>query len=132
MKTLKPIQRGREILGSIVNSKEGRIVNDASHQADVVTIAGTVERDFEHLMGVPILIKDRITGLMGIWRTGEELDFVQSELNFLNSLAQQAAIAIENAGLFKNVTSSQAELSEALRLARIGYFEIDPGNQSIT
>lgn len=127
-----PIQRGRGILGSIINSKEGRIVNNASHQTDVVTIAGTIERDHEHLMGVPIMIKDKITGLMGVWRTGENLDFMQSELNFLNSLAQQAAIAIDNAGLFKNVTASQAELSEALRIARIGYFEVDIQNESIT
>ncbi|MEO8357285.1 MAG: GAF domain-containing protein [Chloroflexota bacterium] len=127
-----PIQKGRGILGSIINLKEGRMVNDASHRNDVVTIAGTIEKDFEHLMGVPIMLKDKVTGIMGVWRTGKDLDFVQSELNFLNSLAQQAAIAIENAALFKNVTASRAELSEALRIARIGYFEVDLQTQSIT
>jgi len=127
-----PIRAGRGILGSVINLKEGRIVNDASNQPGVVTIAGTEQRNFEHLMGVPILVKEKITGLMGVWRTGEGLDFIQPELNFLNSLAQQAAIAIENARLFKNVTDSQEELSEALRIARIGYFEVDLQNQSIT
>ena len=120
-----PIRRERGILGSIISSGEGRIVNNASAIAGAVTIAGTEDRDFEHLMGAPVLIGDKMTGLMAVWRTGERLDFVQSELDFLKSLAQQAAIAIENARLFKNVTESQLQLSEALQLARIGYFEID-------
>jgi PAS domain S-box-containing protein len=126
-----PVIRGRGILGSIINSKEGRISNDASNQAGAVTIAGTVEKDFEHLMGAPILVKDRITGLMAVWRTGEGLDFIQAELDFLNSLAQQAAIATENARLFNEVSTSQNQLSEALRIASIGYFEVNLQRQTI-
>ena len=95
-----PIYKGRGILGSIIQSREGRIANDASNMAGVVTIAGTVEKDYEHLMGTPILVKDRITGLMAVWRTGAGLEFVPSELEFLTSLARQAAVAIENARLY--------------------------------
>ena len=126
-----PIRRGRGLLGNIISKREGNIFNDASFQPGVVTIAGTVEKDFEHLMGTPIMVKESITGLMGVWRTGEGLDFIQTELNFLNSLAQQAAIAIENARLFQNVTDGQAQLSEALRIARIGYFEVGLQSQTI-
>ena len=127
-----PIQKGRGILGSIIASKQGRIVNNASNTAEAVTIAGTQVKGFEHLMGTPVLIGEKVTGLMAIWRTGEGLEFIQSELDYLQSLAQQAAIAIENARLFKNVTDSQIQLSEALRIARIGYFEIALHDRSIT
>ncbi len=95
-------------------------------------IAGTQVKSSEHLMGTPVLIGDKVTGVMAIWRTGEGLEFIQSELDYLASLAQQAAIAIENARLFKNVTDSQLQLSEALRIARIGYFEIALQDRSIT
>ena len=127
-----PVQKNTGILGSILASGQGRIVNNASAGAESVTIAGTDVKSFEHLMGAPVLIGDKMTGLMAIWRTGEGLDFIPSELEFLKSLAQQAAIAIENARLFKNVTDSQLQLSEALRIARIGYFEIALQNRNIT
>jgi PAS domain S-box-containing protein len=127
-----PIRRERGILGSIINSSEGRIVNNASDSDGAVTIAGTKVGAFEHLMGAPVLVGDKMTGLMAVWRTGDGLDFAQSELDFLKSLAQQAAIAIENARLFKNVTDSQLQLSEALRIARIGYFEIALHTRNIT
>lgn len=95
-----PIRSGRGILGSIIQSREGRIANDASNTAGAVTVAGTQDKDHEHLMGVPILVKDKITGVMAVWRTGAGLEFAPSELNFLTSLSLQAAVAVENARLY--------------------------------
>jgi len=127
-----PIQTDRGILGKIVITKTGRIVNDASNEKGAITVAGTTAKDFEHIMAVPVLSLDRVTGLMAVWRTGEGKDFIPTELEFLSSLAQQAAVAIENARLFQDVTDSQGQLSEALRIARIGYFEINLQTQTIS
>ena len=127
-----PLQRGRGILGSIISEGEGRIVNNAPAGPEALIFAGTEVKSYEHLMGAQVLIGEKMIGLMVTWRTGEGLDFIQSELDFLKSLAQQAAIAIENARLFKNVADSELQLSEALRIARIGYFEISLHNRSIT
>ncbi len=126
-----PIQTGRGILGNVAITKVGQIVNDASNQPGTITVVGTDSRDFEHIMGVPILSLERVTGLMAVWRTGEGKDFIPTELDFLTSLAQQAAVAIENARLFNEVTTSQSQLSEALQIARLGYFEIDPSTQAV-
>ena len=105
-----PILSGRGILGGIIVNKTGRIVNDASHDSSAVTVAGTTSHDFEHIMGVPILSMDRMTGMMAVWRTGQGAEFIQSEFEFLSSLAQQAAIAIENARLFQDTQRSESEL----------------------
>ncbi len=105
-----PIQTGRGILGNVVLNKTGRIVNDASNDQSAVTIAGTTSTAYEHIMGVPILSLERVTGLMAVWRTGEGKDFTPAELDFLGSLAQQAAIAIENARLFQDTQRSESEL----------------------
>ena len=126
-----PIRTGRGILGNIAITKVGQIVNDASNQPGTVTVIGTESTEFEHIMGVPILSLERVTGLMAVWRTGEGKEFIPTELDFLTSLAQQAAVAIENARLFNEVTTSQSQLSEALQIARLGYFEIDPGTQVV-
>ena len=124
---------GKGVLGNIALTKVGEIVNDVYKDPRAITIQGT-EADVpdEHLMAVPIKVKDRVTGLMAIWRMGKGTEFNENEFNFLTNLAQQAAIAIENARLFENVTNSQVQLSEALRIARIGYFEIDWAADIIT
>jgi len=120
------LQIGTGILGNIALTKKGEIANDVYRDPRAVTIEGTVENvPDENLMGVPIMLQDRVTGIMAIWRVGKGTEYNESEFTFLSNLAQQAAIAIENARLFQDVTSSQNQLSEALRIARIGYFEID-------
>ena len=83
-------------------------------------------------MAVPVMLQDSMTGMMAIWRSGKGNEFNDTEFNFLTNLAQQTSIAIENARLFQNVNESQGQLSEALRIARIGYFEIDWGDQTIS
>jgi PAS domain S-box-containing protein len=104
------ILTGEGILGKIVLRKAGQIVNDASNQPGSLTIEGTVEKSFEHLMGVPILSAYKVTGLMAVWRTGQGKEFTPAELEFLTSLARQAAIAIQNASLFQETQKSESEL----------------------
>ena len=127
-----PIETGQGILGNIILQKSGRIVNDASNQPGAITVKGTQERPFEHIMATPVLSLDRTTGLIAVWRTGEGREFAPADLEFLANLARQAAIAIQNARLFEEVTDSQSQLSEALQIARIGYFQIEWQSQIIT
>jgi len=124
---------GEGILGHIAVYGTGEIVNEPEKDPRAITIQGTSTEDVnEHLMAVPVMLQNRLTGLMAIWRVGKGTEFNEAEFEFFSNLAQQAAIAIENARLFQSVTQSQTQLSEALHIARIGYFEIDWENQSIS
>ena len=96
-----PIQPGVGILGNIALQKFGEIVNDTMGDSRSVTIKGTNVDPYEHLMGVPVLSKDQLTGLVVVWRSGSNNEFRTTDLEFLSSLAQQAAVAIENARLFE-------------------------------
>lgn len=96
-----PVTLGRGISGNIALSKVGEIVNYASSDPRAITVAGTDVNPVEHFMGVPIMTKDVLTGLLVVWRAGTEQLFQPTELIFLTSLAQQAAVAIENARLFE-------------------------------
>ena len=104
------INTGEGILGKIVLQKTGQIVNDASSQSGAIIVAGTVERPHDHLMGVPVLYGDQVTGLLAVWRAGQGREFTAPELEFLTSLARQAAIAIQNASLFQDTQKSESEL----------------------
>jgi len=105
-----PINTGEGILGKVVLRKTGQIVNDASSDSGALIVKGTPERPHDHIMGVPILSADRVAGLMVIWRAGQGKEFISSELEFLTSLARQAAIAIQNASLFQETQKSESEL----------------------
>jgi PAS domain S-box-containing protein len=96
-----PLLIGSGILGNIALQKSGEIVNDTLGDRRAITVEGTDVDPNEHLMGVPVLSKNQLTGLLAVWRTGEGEEFKVYELDFLSSLAQQAAVAIENARLFE-------------------------------
>jgi len=59
---------------------------------------------------VPILLKEQHTGLVAIWRSGSGTEFAPRELDFLTSLARQAAVAIENARLYDETQRRLMEL----------------------
>ncbi|HEX6033470.1 MAG TPA: GAF domain-containing protein, partial [Anaerolineales bacterium] len=105
-----PLSIGAGILGNIALQNKGEIVNDTGHDARAITVKGTEQIPHENLMGVPILLKDKHTGLLAVWRSGVGTEFAPRELEFLTSLAQQAAVAIENARLYNEAQRRLKEL----------------------
>jgi GAF domain-containing protein len=68
--------------------------------------------DFICYYGVPIIVKGQVEGVMEVFhRAALEPD--SEWLDFLNALAGQAAIAIENAALFDRLQRSNLELALA-------------------
>ena len=102
---------GEGILGRIALEKVGKIVNEASKDPNAITIKGTEDLPDEHLMAAPIMSKDELRGLLVIWRVGPDQQFIHRELMFLESLAQQASIAVENARLFEETKRRNEELA---------------------
>jgi signal transduction histidine kinase/DNA-binding response OmpR family regulator/PAS domain-containing protein len=82
-------------------------------------------------LGVPLLIGERVLGVISVQNIQKPHVYDEHDRDILATIASQAAIAIENARLFTEVTTSQGKLSEALQIARLGYFEIDPNEQTI-
>ena len=122
-----PLEIGEGILGVIAKRKVGEIVNNAENDPRGRRLQGTQNGVNEHLMSVPVLTKDRLTGLMTVWRSGRGLEFTESELKFLNSLAQQAAIAIENARLFAEINRLAEEMEQRV-VERTSELEIEKAN----
>jgi PAS domain S-box-containing protein len=115
---------GTGILGNIALQNAGEIVNDTLKDPRAITVQGTEDDPFEHIMGVPVVLKDKNTGLIAVWRSGVGTDFAPRELNFLTSLARQTAVAIENARLYDETQRRVKELeiinrvSTSLRVAQ--------------
>jgi len=63
-------------------------------------------------LGVPLIAKDKAFGVLGFY-TKEEHEFSQEEIEFLNTIAGQAAIAIYNARLFEETKSQAIDLERS-------------------
>ncbi len=115
---LDPHKMGEGILGYIAAQKAGEIINDTRTDPRAILVKGTELTPLEHLMGVPILSKNQLAGLIAVWRYGEGQEFHSADLDFLGALAGQAAVAIENARLFDEARRRAAEFATLYETAR--------------
>jgi signal transduction histidine kinase/DNA-binding response OmpR family regulator len=63
-------------------------------------------------LGVPLIVKDEILGVIAFY-TKEECEFSKEEIQFLSTLAGQAAIAIHNARLYERTRNQATELERS-------------------
>ncbi len=67
------------------------------------------EEGIRSILSVPITLKGNVIGVMRIY-TAERRDFTEDEITFLSSLAEQAALAMENARLYQKLKGEYEEL----------------------
>ena len=113
-----PLDEG--ILGNIAKNKIGEIINNPLRDPRVVNIAGTDISGNEHMLAVPLLAGTDLIGLMAVWRSGDGLDFVEHDLEFLTGMARQAVIAVQNARLFADAQEARAA-AENTNLAKSAF-----------
>ncbi len=112
------IEGGKGIIGSIVQSGQPELVNDAEADPRGVQIPGTARQQDERLMVVPLVADGAVEGAMAVWRTGGQL-FDDRDLQFLVGLARQAMVALRNARLFngtKEALERQTATADILKV----------------
>jgi GAF domain-containing protein/CheY-like chemotaxis protein len=106
------IVRGEGIIGNIVVSGRAEVVNSTMDDPRSVAIPGTEDVD-DRLMAAPLTIRDEVAGILAVWRAEDADPFTAADLNFLVGLSQQAAIALQNAGLFSEAQESKETAEQA-------------------
>ncbi|NMC13901.1 MAG: GAF domain-containing protein [Chloroflexi bacterium] len=90
------------IAGAIVSEKKPLIINDAQHDprhfTKIAKPTGVLTRS---LLGVPLITKDKVVGVLEAINKNNEGDFTEEDQKVLLALGAQAAIAIENTRLFQ-------------------------------
>jgi GAF domain-containing protein/DNA-binding response OmpR family regulator len=107
------IQLGEGIIGDLANRAVAEVVNDTAGDDRAVEIPGEEDNPEERLMAAPLLARGRVIGMMAVWRSGPSDRFTDADLNFLVGLSHQAAIAIENARLFREAQDARQVAEEA-------------------
>jgi signal transduction histidine kinase len=117
--TVSPIRADSPIVEWL--SRTGRVLvkEEAKLNPEISVCFETVEDDLDQVRAaliVPLKIESK---LIGILLLGEKLSgeiFDNQELDVLALLARQAAISLENARLYEELSASNAQLREASRL----------------
>jgi signal transduction histidine kinase len=102
----------------------GRAVIDREtiHHADIVPLLDTEYPDarlpqqkfgFRALLGVPLMREDRAIGAIALWRM-EARRFTDKQIALVKTFAGQAAIAIENVRLFKELEERTTQLTQSV------------------
>ncbi len=107
------IQLGEGIIGDLANRAVAEVVNDTAADDRAVEIPGEEDNPEERLMAAPLLARGNVIGMMAVWRSGPSDRFTDADLSFLVGLSHQAAIAIENARLFREAQDARQVAEEA-------------------
>ncbi len=109
------ITLGEGIIGDLARRGDAEAINDVASDSRTIPIPGTDEQqDVEfRLMAAPLSSRGQVIGMMAVWRSEPGVRFTGADLSFLVGLAQQAAIAIQNARLFEEGRAAQEVAEQA-------------------
>jgi len=90
------------IAGWVVTHGEPRVIQDVSHEPSFFSrVDDTLEFKTRNLLGVPMRAQNRVIGVLEAVNKKDGARFEEHDIQVLITLANQAAIAIENARLFQ-------------------------------
>ncbi len=107
------VKVGQGIVGNAALHREILNVPDVSQDPRYLKIVGDARSE----LAIPMLLKDRCIGVFDL--ESPELDaFSQADVEILTLLANQAAVAIENARLYETIRANEVRLENELRFAQ--------------
>lgn len=107
------VKMGEGLVGYAALHREAVFAPDVSKDPRYIKVLDDVRSE----LAIPMLLKDRCIGVLDL--ESPELDaFSKRDIEILTLLASQAAVAIENARLYKALSANEARLERELRFAK--------------
>jgi GAF domain-containing protein len=96
---------------SIAEAMMGKAVSiyDVASDTRATYPKEAMEEGIRSILSVPITLKGKVIGVMRIY-TGKLQEFSDEEITFISSLAEQAALAMENARMYQKLKGEYEEL----------------------
>jgi len=127
---------GKSMVGAAITSRQPRVAADVSNE--VLRFSNPLLPDTQSEIALPLTVGDRVLGALDVQST-EPHAFDAASVTVLQNMADQIAIAVDNAQLFERVQATliesqqaqaslarnQAQLAEALKIAKLAYWEYD-------
>jgi len=117
-----PLNREHSLVARAARTRQGVISNDVTQEPDFLPNPLLPETKSE--MAIPIIASDTLLGVLDVQAAAANR-FTDDDVRVKSTLAGQVAIAIQNARSYERMQTISAQLSDALRTARLGYWEFD-------
>jgi two-component sensor histidine kinase/putative methionine-R-sulfoxide reductase with GAF domain len=116
--TKRPRMRpGEGITGSAAAEREPIMIPAQAHlDPRFKAFANLPEDEYESILAVPILARDRLEGALNV-RTRSPREFTQAEVDLLSAIAAQVAFSIEHAKLYAEARRRVGELEALARIS---------------
>ncbi|HEY3306658.1 MAG TPA: ATP-binding protein [Candidatus Binatia bacterium] len=108
----EPGRRGRGIPNVVFENKAPWTVRDLQVEPRVRDPEFFRRHGLVSYLGLPLIAKDEVLGVLSFY-TKQEHSFGDEEVEFLSTLADQAAIAIQNSQLYEEIRASRDALERA-------------------
>ena len=126
---LKPnLKVADSLIGSVVRSQEPLTVFDVRKEEGYRHIDMAKRLGLCSLLCVPLIVKERVIGVINTY-TADLHRFTKEEIRLLNGLADQSAIAIENAMLYEQMMHLEERIRETEKLGAMGEMAIEVAHE---
>lgn len=105
----KPLVKGEGVAWKVVLQNKPVVISDVTKEPEYKYKDIAVREKLVSLLCVPLAVKGKVIGVLNCY-TSEPHKFTATEINVLTSVANQAAIAIENTELMVKTKVIQEEL----------------------
>jgi len=112
-----PLKIGQSISGLAVKERRPIGVLDVTREASYMYPDLAVKEGLRSLLSVPMMLKERVIGVINSY-TSYEHRFSEEEIKLLQSVANQAAVAIENTKLMQRSLEMEEALETRKRVER--------------
>jgi len=112
-----PLKIGEGVAGKAVKENKPIAIKDVTKEKEYKHKDIAKKEGLCSLLCVPLAVKGKVIGVINCY-TSKPHDFTQTQINILTSVANQAAVAIENAELIVKSKVIQEELEIRKRIER--------------
>ncbi len=103
------IKVNNSLSGEVIKSKKPMSVFDVQIEQKYVYRDLAAKEDLTSMLSVPMIVKDKAIGIINVY-TKDPHDFIQDEIDVLQMVANQAAVAVENTKLMEEALKAKEAL----------------------
>jgi GAF domain-containing protein len=112
-----PLKVGEGIAGKVAKENKSIVVKDVVKEKEYKHKDIAKKEGLCSLLCVPLAVRGKVTGVINCY-TSKPHDFSETEINVLTTIANEAAVAIENTELMVKSRVIQEELENRKRIER--------------
>jgi two-component system, response regulator PdtaR len=112
-----PLKVGEGIAGKVAKQNSPIVIKDVTKEKEYKYAYIAKKEGLRSLLSVPLTVKGKVIGVINCY-TAVPHDFSETEIDILTSIANQAAVAIENTELMVKTNVIHEELEARKRVER--------------